>query len=299
MALVVDGERHLLGTLSDGDIRRALLKGVALNDAVVHAMHLAPVCARAGEDRSTILATMRRRGLHQMPVIDEARRVVGLEIFVDFFDTPRRANWVVIMAGGLGTRLGDPDARWPCRCCPSARGRSWKPSCARSPSTASSASTWRTTAPTCRSRPTSAMAARSGWDIRYLREDRALGTAGALSLLPEADRAAGGDQRRPADQGRLRPDGRAPRRIRRRRDDGRAASTRCRCRSASCASATATSTPSKRSRCSASSSCRHLLSPRVLELMPRGQLPGHAGALRVADRRRRPRPLPPCAQLLA
>ena len=54
MALVVDGERHLLGTLSDGDIRRALLKGVALTDAVVHAMHLAPVCARAGGEHLRI-----------------------------------------------------------------------------------------------------------------------------------------------------------------------------------------------------------------------------------------------------
>ena len=106
IALVVDDERRLLGTLSDGDIRRALLKGVSLDSAVTLAMRTNPTYASVSEGRSAILATMRRRGLHQMPVLDAQERVVGLELFGEFFDSPRRPNWVVIMAGGLGTRLG-------------------------------------------------------------------------------------------------------------------------------------------------------------------------------------------------
>jgi dTDP-glucose pyrophosphorylase len=185
IALVVDAERRLLGTLSDGDIRRALLKGVALENPVVQAMHLGPTFARASEDRATILATMRRRGLHQMPVLDSDRRVVGLELFGDFFDSPRRPNWVVIMAGGLGTRLGALTRDVP------------KPML------------------TVGSRPILETIVRLiaeqgferiylavnykaelieahfgngsglGIDIRYLREQERLGTAGPLSLLPE------------------------------------------------------------------------------------------------------------------
>ncbi len=185
IALVVDGERRLLGTLSDGDIRRALLRGVALEVPVVQAMHLNPTCARVGEDRATILATMRRRGLHQMPVLDADRHVVGLELFGDFFDSPRRPNWVVIMAGGLGTRLGALTRDVP------------KPML------------------TVGSRPILETIVRliaeqgferiylavnykaeqieahfgdgsgMGIDIRYLREQERLGTAGPLSLLPE------------------------------------------------------------------------------------------------------------------
>jgi len=189
MALVVDAERRLLGTLSDGDIRRALLKGVALGDAVVHAMHLAPVCARAGEDRSTILATMRRRGLHQMPVIDEERRVVGLEIFVDFFDTPRRANWVVIMAGGLGTRLGDLTRDTPKPMLP-VGSRPLLETIVRAIAEHGFARIY--LAVNYRAEQIEAHfgdGSALGLDIRYLREDRALGTAGALSLLPEAPSA--------------------------------------------------------------------------------------------------------------
>ncbi len=107
IALVVDARRKLLGTLSDGDIRRALLKGMELSGAVSLAMHTAPVCAQASEDRNAILARMRLRGVHQMPLLDANQLVVGFESYVDYFDITWRPNWVVVMAGGLGSRLGD------------------------------------------------------------------------------------------------------------------------------------------------------------------------------------------------
>jgi dTDP-glucose pyrophosphorylase len=105
MALVVDADRRLLGTLSDGDARRGLLKGLSLDDKVSAAMHLNPTVARSSEDRHSILSTMRRRGLHQMPIVDAEGIVVGLELVDDFLAQPTRDNWVIIMAGGLGTRL--------------------------------------------------------------------------------------------------------------------------------------------------------------------------------------------------
>lgn len=105
MAVVVDAQRRLLGTLSDGDARRALLKGLTLDDKVSAAMHRNPTTARADEERSAILLMMRQRGLHQIPIVDTNGIVVGLEVVDDFLSVPRRENWVVIMAGGLGSRL--------------------------------------------------------------------------------------------------------------------------------------------------------------------------------------------------
>jgi len=107
MVLVVDRDRVLLGTLSDGDARRGLLRGLGLADPVALAMHRQPTVATAGESRQSMLATMRRLGLHQLPVIDERRRVVGLEIVDDYFAAQPRENWVVIMAGGRGVRLDE------------------------------------------------------------------------------------------------------------------------------------------------------------------------------------------------
>ena len=105
IALVVDADRRLLGTLSDGDARRALLKGVGLADRAAQAMHANPTCAKAGEVRHSILATMRRLGLHQLPVVDVGGVVVGLEVIDDYLATPVRDHWVIIMAGGEGSRL--------------------------------------------------------------------------------------------------------------------------------------------------------------------------------------------------
>lgn len=105
IALVVDPERRLLGTLSDGDARRGLLRGLTLSDRAREAMHQSPTCAVHGEDQAAILAKMRRVGLHQIPVIDKNGVVVGLATVDDFLGMSVRANWVVIMAGGLGSRL--------------------------------------------------------------------------------------------------------------------------------------------------------------------------------------------------
>jgi dTDP-glucose pyrophosphorylase len=185
IALVVDTDRHLLGTLSDGDARRALLKDLSLQDPVSAAMHLNPTCANADDDRVAILATMRRLGLHQMPIVNHRRQVVGLEVVDDFLSIPPRHNWVVIMAGGLGVRLKELTRHTP------------KPMlqvgsrplletivrgfAAQGFSRFYFAVNYKAEQIDQHFGDGSAL----GVDIRYLREDQRLGTAGALSLLPE------------------------------------------------------------------------------------------------------------------
>lgn len=185
IALVIDGDQRLLGTLSDGDIRRALLRGVDLGQAVVHAMHTTPVCARAGEDRAAILATMRRRGLHQMPVVDDQRRVVGLELFGDFFDSPHRPNWVVIMAGGLGSRLGELTRDVPKPMLP-VGSRPLLETLVRHIAEQGFERIY--LAVNYRGEQIEAHfgdGSAFGIEIQYLKEHQRMGTAGALSLLPQ------------------------------------------------------------------------------------------------------------------
>lgn len=189
MALVVDPDRRLLGTLSDGDVRRGLLKGVSLTDPVSAAMHGSPTCARLGEDRGDILALMRRRGLHQMPVLDDQGRVVGLELIGDFFDAPLRENWVVIMAGGLGTRLAEltrdtpkPMLRVGTRPILETIVRGFAGQGFRRFYLAVNYKAEQIEAHF-------GTGADLGVDIHYLRERERLGTAGPLSLLPELPNA--------------------------------------------------------------------------------------------------------------
>lgn len=105
IALVVDDQGKLLGTVTDGDTRRALLRGIGLDSAVKEAMHLNPTVARVGESREAILATMRSKALNQVPIVDAEGRVTHLEILNNLVKESRKENWAVLMAGGLGRRL--------------------------------------------------------------------------------------------------------------------------------------------------------------------------------------------------
>ena len=186
MALVVDADRRLLGTLSDGDARRGLLKGLSLTDKVSTAMHLNPTVAKAGEDRHSILSTMRRRGLHQMPVVTADGIVVGMEVVDDFLATPTRDNWVVIMAGGMGKRLEQLT-----RDTPKPMLRVGSRPLLETIVRGYSAQGFRRFYFAVNYKAEQIEhhfgdGSEFGVEIRYLREDQRLGTAGPLSLLPEA-----------------------------------------------------------------------------------------------------------------
>lgn len=107
MALVADADRRLLGTLSDGDIRRALIRGAALEDPCVDASNRSPMTGAASLDRGEVLSILRNNRLRQLPLVDAAGRVVGLATTQDYLDIPERPQSVVIMAGGRGERLAE------------------------------------------------------------------------------------------------------------------------------------------------------------------------------------------------
>ena len=104
IALVVDEEKRLLGTLTDGDIRRALLHGETLESQVQKFMSSNFRFIRFGDDQSNALQMMRRESLRQIPVIDTEGRVVQL-LLLEQCKVNSFVNPVVIMAGGKGTRL--------------------------------------------------------------------------------------------------------------------------------------------------------------------------------------------------
>lgn len=105
IAIVVDEERRLLGTLTDGDVRRALLRHQPLDIAVSQVMCATPQVAQRDWSRERVLAVMESTQLLQLPVVDAANRVVGLETLHGLLDKRLLNNPVFLMAGGFGTRL--------------------------------------------------------------------------------------------------------------------------------------------------------------------------------------------------
>lgn len=102
--LIVDGEDRLLGTLTDGDIRRALLKDIALNAPVTLAMNAHPAVGYASEHLIVWRQKLQGKLIRHLPIINEANLLVGL-----YFDRAISLSGlpypVVLMLGGLGTRL--------------------------------------------------------------------------------------------------------------------------------------------------------------------------------------------------
>lgn len=105
IALVVDDEKKLLGTVTDGDVRRAILRGAQLVDPVSNVMNRQPHIGRIGEDREPLVDLLRRNVCRHIPIVDKAGRVVSMETLREYIDYGHRENWVVLMAGGLGKRL--------------------------------------------------------------------------------------------------------------------------------------------------------------------------------------------------
>ena len=101
--LVVSDENHLLGTVTDGDIRRGILKGISLEEPVSCIMNCNPIFTR--KDNNNAFNIMRRKQINQIPILDNENRVIGVEIISDFIASENKDNWVILMAGGLGTRL--------------------------------------------------------------------------------------------------------------------------------------------------------------------------------------------------
>ena len=105
LLLVADESGHLLGTLTDGDVRRALLRQVTLTCPVDKAMNAAPRTVRLGDTREDVRELMERHGLLHIPLLDAEGRLAGLETYQDLQGKPEQDAWVFLMAGGFGTRL--------------------------------------------------------------------------------------------------------------------------------------------------------------------------------------------------
>lgn len=105
IALVESPEGILVGTLTDGDIRRGLLRGLDMNSSIDLIVNREPLVAPPQLSRETVLQLMQANKIHQLPVVDEHRRVVGLHLWNELIAPGHRTNLMVIMAGGKGTRL--------------------------------------------------------------------------------------------------------------------------------------------------------------------------------------------------
>jgi dTDP-glucose pyrophosphorylase len=105
IALVVDEAYKLIGTVTDGDVRRGILKGISLQSPVSQIMKSDPTTANVNESKNEILNKMKTKQLQHIPVLDDEGCILRIELLNELILSHKRQNWVVLMAGGLGSRL--------------------------------------------------------------------------------------------------------------------------------------------------------------------------------------------------
>ncbi len=108
--LVVNDQGKLLGTITDGDVRRWILKGKSITENVYHIMNSKPISLNQDFERETAKNLMIRQTLECLPIVDDTRKVISAIWWSDLFENKSKKLKalkipVVIMAGGEGSRL--------------------------------------------------------------------------------------------------------------------------------------------------------------------------------------------------
>jgi dTDP-glucose pyrophosphorylase len=183
--LVVDNQRKILGSLSDGDARRAILGGLTLSDPVHSAMNPAPKSVSVNRERLFRTNMIRKLGLQYLPIIQDDGSIVGVELANEQISSVTRHESVVVMAGGRGVRLNELTKDVP-KPMLKVGPRPLLETIIRSLSVQGFSKFY--LAVNYKANIIESHfgdGARFGIEVRYLREEEPLGTAGALSLIPE------------------------------------------------------------------------------------------------------------------
>ena len=105
LAIVVDNENRLLGTISDGDIRRAILKGKQLNDKIDTIYNKNPFFITHNYNRQKLISFCKKNKIYQIPVVNKKNEVIDIFLLDELIEKKEYHNYVIIMAGGIGKRL--------------------------------------------------------------------------------------------------------------------------------------------------------------------------------------------------
>lgn len=104
-AVVIDENMLLLGTVTDGDIRRGLLKGLPMDTPIQEVMNKFPVYEKVGKNKLYYKEFMSKLKLKQLPIVNQEKQIQHIFFIDDIEEAFKKENTVILMVGGLGTRL--------------------------------------------------------------------------------------------------------------------------------------------------------------------------------------------------
>lgn len=185
IAVATDDHGRVVGLMTDGDARRALLANVSLDAPLEPLLNRKFTSVQARVSRAEVLDLMQACNFDVIPIVDESGTLRGIHRLYEIISDEKRPNWAVIMAGGRGARLAPLTDQVPK---PMVRVAG-RPILERLVLHLVGFGIERIFLSTNYLghliEDHFGDGSRFGCRIEYLREERPLGTAGGLSLLPE------------------------------------------------------------------------------------------------------------------
>ena len=105
IVLVIDNNNKLYGTITDGDVRRAILNGMDTNSSLESFIQKKPIVSKMDASKIELISIMKNNGIIQLPIVDQSNKVIGLKTLKELLIKEEFDNPVFIMAGGFGKRL--------------------------------------------------------------------------------------------------------------------------------------------------------------------------------------------------
>jgi UTP-glucose-1-phosphate uridylyltransferase len=112
-ALVVDHNERFLGIITDGDIRRGILRDISIHSSVTKILTTSPITAKPKISKQAALALMQANDILHLPILNDQGMLIDLKILDELLKSKYVDNWVILMAGGLGMRLMPLTANCP------------------------------------------------------------------------------------------------------------------------------------------------------------------------------------------
>tara|TARA_B100000886_G_C20414954_1_gene488856 strand:+ start:911 stop:1954 length:1044 start_codon:yes stop_codon:yes gene_type:complete len=103
---IIDSKEKLLGTISDGDIRRNLINGKSLDSKVSEIMNTNFISAKKDDNKQEVLEIMKKKGVKQLPILNDSGKIIDVMLLEELIEVSNKCeNPIIIMAGGIGSRL--------------------------------------------------------------------------------------------------------------------------------------------------------------------------------------------------
>lgn len=105
ICFIVDNDTCLIGSVTDGDIRRGLIDGHQVDSHVSNIMNTEPISILDSQTENEAQIMMASNQIKQLAVVNKDNRLIGIHLMDQILNLAPKENFILIMAGGFGKRM--------------------------------------------------------------------------------------------------------------------------------------------------------------------------------------------------